>query len=217
MLREQGAERVDVGRFADERQGVEVDADFAADGDVGAVLVGEGGEIHLHAREIDVAAAAERAGLLDFAAEAVLLLLKHAQLDEAVVDEHHAAHGHGGDHLRVVGRDDEDVSLGRGGFGAGDVDDLVDGELGGFLAGAGADLRAFDVHHHGQLLLQAAADIPDAGDDGAHPGVVGVRHVEADDIRASLDDGLQLGFGLGRRPDGESDAGVAEWLHAFYE
>ncbi len=38
MLGEQGAERVDVGRFADERQGVEVDADFAADGDVGAVL-----------------------------------------------------------------------------------------------------------------------------------------------------------------------------------
>jgi len=26
-----------------------------------------------------------------------------------------------------------------------------------------------------------------------------------------------LGFGFGRRPDGESDAGVAEWLHAFYE
>jgi hypothetical protein len=26
---------------------------------------------------------------------------------------------------------------------------------------------------------------------------------------------LRLGFG--RRPDGESDAGVAEWLHAFYE
>jgi hypothetical protein len=47
--------------------------------------------------------------------------------------------------------------------------------------------------------------------------VVGVRHVQADYICAGLDDGLQLGFGLGRRPDGESDAGVAEWLHAFYE
>ena len=82
---------------------------------------------------------------------------------------------------------------------------------------AGADLRAFDVHHHRQLLLQAKADFADAGDDGAHPGVVGVRHVQADDVRAGPDDGLQLGFGLGRRPDGESDAGVAEWLHVFYE
>ena len=217
MLREQGAERMHVGRFADERQRVEVDADLAADGDVGAVLVGEGGEVDFHAGEIDMAAAAERAGLLDLAAEAVLPLLEHAQLDEAVVDEHHAAHGHGGDHLRVVGRDDEDVPFGLGRFGAGDVDDLVDDELGGFLAGAGADFRAFDVHHHRQLLLQAKADFADAGDDGAHPGVVGVRHVQADDVRAGLDDGLQLGFGLGRRPDGESDAGVAEWLHVFYE
>jgi hypothetical protein len=47
--------------------------------------------------------------------------------------------------------------------------------------------------------------------------VVGVRHIQADDIRAGLDDRLELGFGLGRRPDGESDAGMAERLHVFYE
>ena len=217
MLRQQGAESVDVGRLADEGEGVEVDADLAADGDVGAVLVGEGGEVHLDAGQVDVAAAPERAGLLDLAAQAVLLLLQHAQLDEAVVDEHHAAHGHGGDHLRIVGRDDEDVALGLGGFGAGDVDDLADGELGRLLAGAGADLRPFDVHHHREFLLQAAADFADAGDDGAHPGVVGVRHVESDDIGAGLDDRLELRLGLGRRPDGESDAGVAERLHRLYD
>jgi hypothetical protein len=44
-----------------------------------------------------------------------------------------------------------------------------------------------------------------------------VGHVQADHIRAGLDDGFELRLGFGRRPDGESDAGVAEWLHGFYE
>jgi hypothetical protein len=158
-----------------------------------------------------------RAWLLDLAAQAVLLLLEDAQLDQAVVDEHHAAHGHGGDHLRVIRGDDEDVAFGRRGVGAGDVDDLVDGELGGFLAGAGADLRALDVHHHRQFALQATADLAHAGDGGADPGVVGMGHVEAHDVGPGLDDGLELRLGFSRRPDGERDAGVAEGLHAFYE
>ena len=164
-----------------------------------------------------MAAAAERAGLLDLTAEAVLLLFEHAQLDEAVVDEHHAAQGDGGDHLRVIGRDDEDVAFGLSGVGAGDVDDLVDEELRGFLAGAGTDLGAFDIHHDRQLSFHTKADFADAGDGGAHPRVVGVGHVQADDVRPGLDDGFELRFGLGRGPDGESDAGVAEWLHGFYE
>ena len=133
-------------------------------------------------------AAAEGAGLLDFAAEAVLLLFEDAELDEAVVDQDNAAHGHGADHLRVIGGDDEDLAVSRGGVVARDVDDLADGELSGLLAGAGADFGALDVHHHRELLLHAAADLADAFDGGADPGMVGVGHVEADHVGPGMDD-----------------------------
>ena len=194
MLGEQGAERIDVGGFADEREGVEVDADFAADGHVGAVLVGEGREVDLDPGEVDVSAATEGAGLLDLTAETVLLLLEDAELDEAVIDQDDAAHGHGANHLRVIGGDGEDLAVSRGGVIARDIDDLADDELGGLLAGTSTDFRPLDVHHHRELLLHAAADLADAFYGGADPGMVGVGHIEPDHVGPGVDDRFQLGL-----------------------
>ena len=82
-----GAQRVDVGGLADERQGVEIDPDFTADGDVSPILIGQGREVDFDAREIDVAAATQRAGLFDFTTESVGPLFQHAQLDETIINE----------------------------------------------------------------------------------------------------------------------------------
>ena len=75
-----------------------------------------------------------------------------------------------------------------GGVGSCDIDDLADGELGGLLAGAGTNFRAFDVHHHRELLFHAAADLADAFHGRADPGMVSVGHVEADHVGPGLDD-----------------------------
>ena len=213
MLEEQGAEGVDVGRFADERQSEEIHADFAADGDVGAVLVGEGREVDLDAGQVDVAAAAEGAGLFDLTAEPVDLLFEDAQLDQAIVDQDDPVDRDGSDHLRVIGGDDEDVALRLGFRGARDVDYLAGGQLRWFSAGAGADFGAFDVHHDRELFADLLADFTHPGDGGPDPSVVGVGHVQADDIGSGLDDCLQIGLGFGGRPNRERDAGVAEGLH----
>ena len=190
MLEQQGTEGVDVRGFAHERQGVEIDADFAADGHVGPVLIGQGREVDFDPWKVDVAAAAEGARLFDFATQAVGLLFEHAQLDQAVVDEDDAADRHRADHLRVVGRDNEDFALGLGLGGASDVDQLAGGQLGGFRPCTGPDFGAFDVHHDRQLLADLLADFTHPGDGGPDPGVVGVGHIQADHIGAGFDNRL---------------------------
>ena len=124
-----------------------------------------------------MAAASEGAGLLDFATEAVGLLFQHPQLDEAVVDEDDSAYWHRRNHLRVVRGDDEGIPISLRFRGAGDVDQLARGQLGGFGAGTGPNFRTFDVHHDSQFLADLLADFTHAGDGGPNPSMVSVRHV----------------------------------------
>ena len=73
-LGQEVAQQRDVGHLAHERQCEEVDALLKADGGVGAVLLGEGREVHLHAGQVDVAAGGQRAGDQDAAPDAQVVL-----------------------------------------------------------------------------------------------------------------------------------------------
>jgi hypothetical protein len=95
--------------LADERQGDEVDALLDADEGVGAILGGEGGEVHLHAGEVDVAARGEGAGGEHAAADVGVILREHLEADEAVVHQHGVADLDVVDEVLVVHVDGADL------------------------------------------------------------------------------------------------------------
>ena len=76
---------------------------------------------------------------------------------------------------------------------------------------AGADLRALDVHHDGDLAADAAALTARMRRiTVARPVVFRVRHVQADDVGAGADHFLQHLLAFGRGPEREDDLGAAK-------
>ncbi len=206
------AQRVDVGALAHEGERHVVDALLDADERVGAVLLGEGGQVHLHAGEIDVAAGFQLAGREHAATDVGVLFFQDLQADEAVVHQHGVADLDVVDQIAVVHVHRAHllgVVAGRAGL-YGKVKNLAGGEQDGVVHVAGADLGTLDVHHDGDLSADLGRDRADAANDGAAPLVLGVGHVQAGDIGAGANDFFQHLFGLGRGTEGEDDFGATK-------
>ena len=72
------AQQLDVGGAAHEGHGDEIHLALEGEFDVGVVLFGQRGQLHVDAGQVDVAAAAHRAGRQDLADELVVALLDRA-------------------------------------------------------------------------------------------------------------------------------------------
>src|SRR5262249_28536539 len=144
-----------------------VDALLEADERVAPVLLGERRQVHLYARQVDVAPRAELARDEHATADVRLALFQHFEPEEALVDEDNAADGDVGDEVLVVDIDRANFLAAlalEAGF-HGEVEDLAGLELDRCGEVAGANLWALDVHHDRDLAADARADGADATDD----------------------------------------------------
>src|SRR5690606_38152341 len=114
--------------------------------EVGAVLVGQGGEVEAGAGEVDVAAGAEFAGGFDLADDAVVLPGADFHEHRPVVHDEGAAFGDIVHQPAVVDGGGE----GDGGFGVlfAEFDHVADLEIVGRFEVAGADRGAGEVEEH---------------------------------------------------------------------
>ena len=135
-------------------------------------------------------------------------LAEHLHFDGAVVDEHDVADVDVVDEVGVV---DVHGAFLLAAFAA-------DGE-GEFLAGleverhaevAGADGRALRVHHDADELTARGGGGADVLDDAADPVVRRVRHVEAEDVHAGLEEPGDHFRRIGRRAKRGDDFGFAD-------
>ena len=151
------AELIEVLLFPGETQGDEIDLQLDPEGDVGQVLFRQGGEIHVHAGEIDVPARAERAGGEDGGANAVVLFFLHPHLHEAVVEENDVADRDVVDQAVVIDRDR--VRLGRARAADRDLERVADRELEILCQHPGANGRALGVEEECRRCGRACSAI----------------------------------------------------------
>ena len=196
----QFAELEQIARLADERERDEIHAEFEAELHVLDVLGRERGQADLDAGQVDVAAAAERAGGEHFALDLVAGLGEHLHLNRAVVNQHHVADADVVDKILVVHVHGMFLQ----------VVFAADGE-GEFLAGlqiqrhadvAGADGRALRVHHDADELPARCGFGADVRDHAAHPVMRRVRHVQAENIDARVHQLADHLGGIGGRAKG---------------
>ena len=106
---EKVAQLLDVRGLAHERERDEIDALLEPDERVAAVFFGEGGQVHLHAGKIDVAARLELPGDEHAAADVRLVFLQDFEADQAVVDQDGVADLDVVDEILVVDVDRADL------------------------------------------------------------------------------------------------------------
>ena len=202
---EEVLEVADVLAFAGEGEGEEIGSGGDAGTDVAAIFFGEGWEVDIDAGEIDVATGAEAARGEDAAVDGGFVFGDDFETHEAAIDEHHGADGDVGREAGVVDIDAADGLC--GGFGV-EGEGFADGEVDGFGDWAGADFGALDVHHDGDVAIDACGDFADAADALDDPIASGVGHVEADDIDAGEDEFFELLRALGGRAESCDDFSV---------
>ena len=143
------------------------------------------------------------------AADAGLILGQHLELQESVVDEHGVADVDVLDQVLVIDVDGANL-LGAGAGLDGEVEDFARFQLDRDAEIARANLGPLDVHHDGHFPIHAFADLPNAANDAAGPIVLGVGHVEPDDVGAGAEQLFKHGLTLGRGTEGEDDFGSAD-------
>ena len=87
-----------------------------AEGDVPAVLLGDGRQVDAHAGQIDVSLALEQAAVDDAAAHGGVLFAQHLQIDQTVVHGDLVPHRHRLDETLVVDVDGTLLDVVRAGF-----------------------------------------------------------------------------------------------------
>ena len=145
---------VDVGGETHEGHGYDVGAGADGPTQVGLILLGQGGQAHGHAGQVDALVGGDRAGNDDLSVHVVALDLGDLQTDLAVVDQDRVAgvavagqalEGGGGDvlvALDIVGGDDELLAFLK-------LDLVL--ALGVLLEPAATDLRALEIDHGGDV------------------------------------------------------------------
>ncbi|KAI0558421.1 pyruvate kinase [Gracilaria domingensis] len=189
-----GAQKVanadDVRGLSDEGGGDHVDLLLASKLEIGLVLVGEGRQVDLGARQIDAFGLAQHAVIVDAAGDLVRggVGAHDGERDEAVVDEDLGALVDGGGHavVRVADRvrvaDVRKVGQQHDGFAGAEVDFVAALEL------AGADLGPLGVQHDAAHAAGGGEVGAQVGDGGGVVFVVAVREVEAHDVHAGVDE-----------------------------
>jgi hypothetical protein len=199
----------DVLRFSHEREGHVVDAERQAEGKVGLVLFGEGGDAHAPRREVHARLIAHRSGLHDLADDAPRLDATHLEADPSVVDQDGVARlhvlgepfvldGNGvlfGEHASAFRLDERDLSRGRQHVRAA-------GE------GAGADLRTAQVLERGDGLFAAGGGEPQRVEPARVLFVAAVREVETGYVHSRDDEPLERLPRVAGRADGADNLGT---------
>ena len=98
------AQQFDVGGAAHERHGDEIHVALEGELEVRVILLGQRGQLHVDAGQVDVAAAAHRPGREHFADEFVVALLDRAHAQQAVVDDDDPAHVDVVDQVGIIAR-----------------------------------------------------------------------------------------------------------------
>ena len=178
------AELAEILRLAHEGEREVVHAEFEAEGHVGDVLRGEGGEADLDAGKVDVAAAAELAGREDFALDLVAVLGEHLHLNLAVVEQHHVAHADIADEVLVVHLHGVLLLALLAAHGEGEL--LPWFEVERHFEIAGADGRSLRVHEDADGALAGLGGGTEMLHGRAHPIVRRVRHVKPGDVHAGV-------------------------------
>ena len=214
---EQGAQGSQIRGFPRKGEGKKIDPERSAEEDVLAVFLGEGGQIHLHARQIDVPSGAESAGNEDLAAGAGFRFLEDFQLDQAAVDKEGVAGLDVGGEARIIHTDAGHavVAVSRIG-GRHEIDGIPGIEVDALLEVGRANLRTFHIHHDGHLPPDILRDAAHAFDDTPCPLGIGVGHVQAHDVDTGRDEPAQFLPALGCRTQRGDDLRVTKrFLHGL--
>ena len=160
-LLEEVAQQQDVVAPAYEREGDEIDARLHAGAQVALVLLRQRRQVHHHARQVDVTARAELARREHLTAHVRGIEVLHLEAHQAAVDQDRRADRHVRGQPRVV---DGHATHARSGLVRVELELITDGELDRTLDHAGADLRTFDVHHHGHVTIEVFRNFAHARD-----------------------------------------------------
>ena len=193
----------------DEGEGDEVDSGFDAGADIVFIFFGEGGEVHVNARQVDVPAGAQLAGGEDAAVDVGFGFVEDLEADQATVNQDGRADADISGETWVIYGNSADGIHGSGGVGGGiEIEGVSGAEIDGVFEVTGADFRALNIHHNGNVAFNLRGDLAHLFDEGFDPVAGCMGHVKAEDIDAGLDQlGKTLGS-LGGRADGGDDLGV---------
>src|SRR5690606_8154046 len=192
---------VGVGGGADEGQGDEVDAEAQGPAEVLLVLLGEGGDADGDAGEVEALVVGDHAADGDDGLDAGAVDGGHLEGDAAVVDEDGVAGADVAGEALVGGGD---FAAGSGDVLGGDGELVAEGEAYRAVGeAADADLGALEVREDADAASGGLGGGPDPVVDLLVDGVVAVAHVEAGDVDAGFDEGVDL---LGARAGGADGA-----------
>ena len=195
--------------FAAEAKSCKIDANLGTHGDVCEILLGEGREIDLNPGEVDVAAGTEFTRSEHLAADPVIELGKNLEMNDPVIDK---------DGVTLVNVVNQAVVV--------DVDGIkflascpancelhdvtnLEWQFGGEISRANGWSLCVEKDAHGHVQLRS--NRADGGHDLANPVMLGVTHVEAENI-CSRKDHLPKTLGRFRGwAKGADDFGFAQY------
>ena len=205
QLIQQRPQRQDVVAAPDEGQRKEVAARLHSDANVALVLLGQRRQVDVDAREVDMPPRTEPPRRGDAAAQGRVVLLDDFHANEPAVDEHRRADR---DVPRKTGVVDVDpAKTGRRALGV-QLERVALLEIDRIGDHARADFGTLDVHHDGDVPLDADRDVANPLHQRGHPLAGAVSHVQAHHVDAGDDQLLEHLRALGRRADGGDDLGV---------
>ena len=202
-----GAHGVNVGFFAAEAEREIVEVEFCADREIPEVLGRQGRQVDLHAGQVDVTPRPEHAACEHLAADAVVLFAQDFHVDVAVVHEDDIALGNVVDEPIVVNVHRIVLLAARSAHG--ELEGVAGVQVQARFKVAGADGRALGVHHDGDVGGRLAGCLADALDDSMHPVVLGVAHVEPEDVCPGGDELGEHLRRVGGGAEGADDLGFA--------
>ena len=209
----------DVGGFAHERQGDEVDAVLEHAGEVVEVLLRQASGADLAAGQVDALELVQHATVDDARVDLGAVDAQHLDLEVAVVEEDALADLHVLGQAAVAGADaHRAVGLQFADNAGGDVDADVGAAFQvdrlGVAQAADADLRPLQVGEDADGTVLFGGDATDAGDRVGDRRVVRVRTVDAEHVRAGLHEGGDHRVLVGSGSEGRDDLRAVVPRHA---
>ncbi len=178
------AEDVDIIAFSAKREGYEVDAHFCAEGNICEILFGQRREVHLDAGEINVAPGAHNSLRENLTANTVALFGEDLHVNHTVVDQNGVPFGDIIDQSIVVYIDRVDFFTPFASNG--EFENITVFKFQFCRQITGADCRALRIHQDAHLAMELVGDETDAWDEGAHPVVGGMAHIQPEDVGAGF-------------------------------
>ena len=199
---EQRAKLEDVLTFADKRQSHKINPCRNADADVALILFRQSGKIHIHARQIDMPAGPESSRSHHAASHMGRVFLEDFETDESAIHQHGRADGHIVSQSRIIHVHSTN-SFGR--RRCVKLKRIAGLQLERFSHYAGANLRPFHIHHHGDMPLHIVRNFPNTLHQRRDPFASPMRHVQPNHVHAADDQLPKPLVAFRGRPDGRND------------